>query len=87
MAFNSKKFWILIRRIIMIKIDFEMSDADNIYVYKDALYLEDDNIFTEEEIQKMKQDRFDNWLSIILNPEPTLIENEPVDVLTYNTGI
>jgi hypothetical protein len=71
----------------MIKIDFEMSDADNIYVYKDALYLEDDNIFTEEEIQKMKQDRFDNWLSIILNPEPTLIENEPVDVLTYNTGI
>jgi hypothetical protein len=87
MAFNSKKFWILIRRIIMIKIDFEMSDADNIYVYKDALYLEDDNIFTEEEIQKMKQDRFNNWLSIILNPEPTLIENEPVDVLTYNTGI
>jgi hypothetical protein len=71
----------------MIKIDFEMSDADNIYVYKDALYLEDDNIFTEEEIQKMKQDRFNNWLSIILNPEPTLIENEPVDVLTYNTGI
>ncbi len=64
-----------------------MSDADNIYVYKDALYLEDDNIFTEEEIQKMKQDRFNNWLSIILNPEPTLIENEPVDVLTYNTGI
>lgn len=71
----------------MIKIDFEMSDADNIHVYKDALYLEDDNTFTVEEIQKMKQDRFDNWLSIILNPEPTLIENEPVDVLTYNTGI
>ena len=67
----------------MIKIDFEMSDPNNIHVYKDALYLEDDNTFTEEEIQKMKQDRFDKWLSIILNYEPVVISDAQVD----NTGI
>lgn len=60
-----------------------MTDATGMHVYRDALYLADDNTFTEEEIQAMKQARFDNWLAIILNPEPTVIEDAPVD----NTGI
>lgn len=63
------------------KIDFEMSDPDNLHIYKDALYLEDDNTFTEEEIQKMKQDRFDKWLSIILGNNTDYIPiNTPTEI-------
>ena len=38
------------------------------YTFCDALTLPDDHTFTEEEIETMKQTRFDNWYTIITAP-------------------
>lgn len=43
----------------MITIAFEIDG------FKDALHLEDDNTFTETEIEAMKQIRYDNWYKLI----------------------
>ena len=51
-----------------------MTDSTGIHIYRDALHLADDHTFTEEEIQTMKQARFDNWLAIILSPVVTSVE-------------
>lgn len=56
------------------KIDFIKTSDDGIYSYSDALNLADDHTFTEAEIEAMKQQRFDNWLSYILAPAPEVIE-------------
>lgn len=52
----------------MIKIDFEKTDGT--YTLRDALHLEDDHTFSEEEIEAMKQARFDNWIAILTAPAP-----------------
>lgn len=50
----------------MVKIDFEF---DSPYGrFGDALHLPDDHGLSDEEIQAMKQQRFDNWLAIITAP-------------------
>jgi len=57
------------------KIDFEFETKYG--VYRDALYLDDNHNFTEQEIDAMKQQRVDNWLYIVENPpipEPELVE-------------
>lgn len=48
------------------KIDFEF---DTTYgVFRDALHLPDDHVFTESEISAMKQQRVDNWLAVVTAP-------------------
>jgi uncharacterized protein YkuJ len=47
----------------MIKIDFVLEQ--NGETFCDALYLEDDHTFTNEEIEAMKQNRFDKFYSLI----------------------
>ena len=37
-------------------------------VYSDALILEDNHNFTDQELETMKQQRLNNWLSLIENP-------------------
>lgn len=47
----------------MTKIEFEF---DTMYgVFRDALYLPDDQSFTDSEIQAMKEQRRDNWLAAV----------------------
>ena len=65
----------------MVKIDFEITSEDGLHTYRDALYLEDDNTLSEEEIQKMKQDRFDKWITIITTP-PENIVSDPTVIVT-----
>jgi hypothetical protein len=64
----------------MIKLIFEFETKYG--VYRDALYLEENHIFTEQEIDAMKQQRVDNWLYAIENPPVTepepAVEPEPV---------
>jgi hypothetical protein len=49
----------------VIKIDF--SKTHKIYgTYSDALHLDDDHTFTDQEIEAMKQQRFDNWVNHII---------------------
>jgi hypothetical protein len=50
----------------MIKIDFVIEQ--NGERFADALHLEDTHTFTDEEIEAMKQTRFDNWYIFINTP-------------------
>lgn len=50
----------------MIKIDFEFELQFGIY--RDALYLPENHTYSEEEINAMKQERFDNWYKVITTP-------------------
>ena len=50
----------------MIKIDFEITQ--NGYTYRDAIHLPDDHTMSEAEIEAMKQQRFDNWYTVITTP-------------------
>ncbi len=52
----------------MIKIDFEFETQFGIY--RDALYLPETEVFTEEQLSLMKQQRVDNWIAIITAPNP-----------------
>lgn len=57
----------------MIKLDFEIQTQYG--VYRDALYLDDNHGFTEQDIEAMKQERVDNWIAIITAPsEEVLLE-------------
>jgi hypothetical protein len=57
----------------MMKIDFEFSTPYG--VFRDALHLPDNHIFTDEQIAAMKQERLDNWLFATENPpEAEMIE-------------
>jgi hypothetical protein len=59
----------------MIRITFEKTL--NGYTLRDALVLPDDHNLTEEELEAMKQQRFDNWYAIITAPP---VEDPPADV-------
>jgi hypothetical protein len=64
----------------MIKIDFAFESQYG--AYRDALVLEDDHGLTAEQIEAMKQERFDRWISIIeappveVPPNPDLVPVE-----------
>ncbi len=47
-------------------INFEITQ--NGYTLRDALVLPDDHTYTDEEIEAMKQARFDNWYAVITTP-------------------
>ena len=49
----------------MVKIDFEFDSPYG--VFRDALHLPDDHGLSDDEIQALKQQRFDNWIAIV-NP-------------------
>ena len=51
------------------KIDFEFES--NYGVYRDALYLDDNHSLTEQEIEAIKLERFNNWVYFVENP-PTI---------------
>ena len=48
------------------KIDFSFSSQYG--TFSDALHLPDDHLFTDAEIEAMKQQRFDNWIAVITAP-------------------
>jgi len=37
-------------------------------MFSDAIVLEDNHSFTEQEIEAMKQERVNNWINIVTNP-------------------
>jgi hypothetical protein len=50
----------------MVKIDFSYHSQYG--TFADALWLEDDHGLTQDEINAMQQQRFDNWVAIITAP-------------------
>lgn len=65
----------------MIKIDFEFES--NYGVYRDALYLDNDNSLTEQEIEALKLERFNNWVYAVENPPPPASEFVEIDGIQY----
>ena len=63
----------------MKKIDFEFQTQYG--VYRDALYLDDNHSFTEQEIEAMKQERVDNWIAVITAPSEEVIEDPIEDIV------
>ena len=53
------------------KFDFEKTDGT--YTFKDAIHLPPDHNLTDDEIEAMKQQRFDNWLTIINTPATEVV--------------
>jgi hypothetical protein len=51
----------------MVKIDFFFHSQYG--TFADALVLEDDHGLTQDEINAMQQQRFDNWIAIITAPQ------------------
>jgi hypothetical protein len=62
----------------MIKIDFEFESPHG--VFRDALHLPEDHTFTDDEIQAMKQQRYDNWWAIVNPPPEDVVDVEVTDV-------
>jgi hypothetical protein len=50
----------------MVKIDFSFHSQYG--TFADALHLEDDHGLTQDEINAMQQQRFDNWVAVITAP-------------------
>ena len=58
----------------MIKIDFEFDTPHG--KFADALHLPDDHNLTEEDIQKLKQQRVDNWIAVVTAPPVEEVQGE-----------
>lgn len=48
------------------KIDFEFQTEYGLF--RDALYLEDNHELTDEQIEAMKTERLNNWISVVTAP-------------------
>jgi hypothetical protein len=55
-------------------IDFEI-EKDG-YKLKDAIHLPDNHKLTEQEIEQIKQKRFDDWYAIVSAPSEDTVEEE-----------
>lgn len=56
------------------KIDFSFSSQYG--TFSDALHLPDDHGLSDEQIEAMKQARFDNWVAVITAPS---VEETPTE--------
>jgi hypothetical protein len=61
----------------LISIPFQIEDPQH-GLYSDTLYLEDDHTFSDADIEAMKQERFNNWITFITTP-PAIITDTPTD--------
>lgn len=59
------------------KIDFSLETKHG--VYRDALHLDDNHSFTEQEIEAMKQERVDNWIAVIETPSSEEVVETPIE--------
>ena len=50
----------------MVKIDFEITQDG--HIFKDAIVLPSDHGLSDEQIEAMKQKRFDDWYAIVTTP-------------------
>ena len=69
-----------------IKIDFIKTSEDGVYSFSDALHLPINHSYTDEDIEAMKQARFDRWLDMILNPPEPVVEEPVVEEVLDDTA-
>ena len=58
----------------MVKIDFSFPSQHG--TFSDALHLPDDHGLSDQQIEAMKQARFDNWVAVITAPS---VEETPTE--------
>jgi hypothetical protein len=63
----------------MIKINFRIDNGT--HSFSDALHLPVNHTYTDQEIEDMKQARFNNWVTIITTPPVEVIEEPNPDVV------
>ena len=68
------------------KIDFERHHA-TWGKFADALHLPDNHTFTLDQIEAMKDERFNNWVNAVENPAPAPVEPEPVKEYIEINGV
>ena len=58
-------------------IPFRIAQPDGTYEFSDALHLPDNHGLTADEIEAMKQARYDNWYAVVTAPpqEPAAQED------------
>lgn len=54
----------------MIYIQYEKSDQT--HTFSDVLVLEDNHTLSEQDIEQIKQTRFQRWLDVLLLPPPII---------------
>jgi hypothetical protein len=69
----------------MIKIDFEIQN-EKYGVYRDALYLAEDHGMTDDQIEAMKQERYNNWVNVVENPPVDKTPQTPAPAPSINIG-
>ena len=65
-------------------IDFE--NSYNGIMYRDTIVLLDNHTFTDDQIEEMKQTRFNNWIKAITAPPPNYMRDEDGEVLYDKDG-
>lgn len=63
----------------MIKIDFSFNTEYG--VFSDAITLEDNHTFTDDEIEAMKQERLANWIAAITTLAEQFVETPIEDIV------
>jgi hypothetical protein len=66
-----------------IRIDFVYTDGH--MSLSDAIYLPENHTYSEDQIEVMKKERFDNWKNHIMNPPPAE-HVPPVEEVTEAPG-
>ena len=61
------------------KIDFQFNTEYG--SFSDAITLEDNHTFTNEDIEVMKQERLTNWIAIITKPAEQVVETPTEDIV------
>jgi hypothetical protein len=64
----------------MIKIDFEKTSEDGVWIYRDAIHLPDDHTYSKAYIEELKQSRFERWLAAVTAP-PIIEETTAEDII------
>jgi len=60
----------------MIKIDFTKTDGVNTLV--DAIWLDEDHVYTDAELEQIKQNRFNDWIAAITTSSVDFVEDSSV---------
>lgn len=56
----------------MISIPFEKTNGT--YTLTDSIVLPEDHDLNDEQIEQIKQQRFDNWVAVIINPVESAVK-------------
>jgi hypothetical protein len=69
----------------MITIPFELTQDG--YTLKDAIVLPNDHNLTDDDIEALKQQRFDDWYAVVTAPQPEYQVDENGELILDENGM